>query len=133
MLVLDEIDSLSGDGLIAILRQLRANYPLRPAHFQWSIVLCGVRDVRDYRASGGADSVRLGTASPFNIEEESLRLGNFTEADVAELDEYLAKLGLDEGTLVIFDARSAAAPIEDRTRFEEAVTPSGRKVTVLRA
>jgi hypothetical protein len=52
---------------------------------------------------------------------------------LAQLDDYLGRLGLDEGVLVIFDARSAAAPIEDRTRFEDARTPSGRKVTLLRA
>jgi hypothetical protein len=50
-----------------------------------------------------------------------------------QIDEYLAGLGLDEGFLVIFDARSAAPPIEDRTRFEASVTPSGRRITLLRA
>lgn len=52
---------------------------------------------------------------------------------LAQLDEYLGRLGLDEGVLVIFDARKAAAPVEERTRFEEATTPAGRRVTVLRA
>jgi len=33
----------------------------------------------------------------------------------------------------IFDCRSVAPPIEERTRFEEARTPSGRRVTLLRA
>ncbi len=50
-----------------------------------------------------------------------------------QIDGYLAGLGLDEGYLVIFDARAAAPPIDDRTRFEEHVTPGGRKVTLLRA
>jgi hypothetical protein len=50
-----------------------------------------------------------------------------------QIDEYLARLGLDEGTLVIFDSRSIAAPIDDRTRFESQVTASGRTVTLLRA
>ena len=48
-----------------------------------------------------------------------------------QLDAYLATLELSRGVLVIFDARADAAPVEDRTRFEEAVTASGRKVTVL--
>jgi hypothetical protein len=52
---------------------------------------------------------------------------------LAQLDEYLGRLGLDEGVLVIFDCRSVAPPIEDRTRFEEARTPFGRQVTLLRA
>jgi hypothetical protein len=40
---------------------------------------------------------------------------------------------LDTGVLVLFDRRSSAEDIETRTRFEEAVTPTGRKVTLLRA
>ncbi|XXV26210.1 hypothetical protein WME87_48575 [Sorangium sp. So ce1389] len=50
---------------------------------------------------------------------------------LAQLDGYLAQLGLDEGVLVVFDRRSAAGDIEERTRFEEARTPSGRRVTLL--
>ena len=50
-----------------------------------------------------------------------------------QIDEYLGKLGLSRGVLVIFDARSDAGPAEERTRFEEAVTAFGRKVTLLRA
>ena len=50
-----------------------------------------------------------------------------------QLDAYLALLGLFEGTLVLFDVRAGALPIEERTRFEEAVTASGRRVRVLRA
>ncbi|MBR6282971.1 MAG: AAA family ATPase, partial [Muribaculaceae bacterium] len=49
VLFIDEIDSLVGDSLVSVLRQLRAGYDDRPAHFPQSIVLCGVRDVRDYR------------------------------------------------------------------------------------
>lgn len=50
-----------------------------------------------------------------------------------QLDGYLARLGLDEGVLVLFDRRPEAGDPEARTRFEEAVTGGGRKVTVLRA
>jgi hypothetical protein len=49
------------------------------------VILCGLRDVRDYKAASGGDPARLGTASPFNIKVESLRLGDFTEAEVREL------------------------------------------------
>jgi len=53
-------------------------------------VLCGLRDVREYdfreyKALAGGDSSRLGTSSPFNIKLESLRLGDFTLGEVAEL------------------------------------------------
>ena len=50
-----------------------------------------------------------------------------------QLDAYLARLGLDEGVLVLFDRRAGAAPIDARTRFEAATTATGRAVTVLRA
>ena len=54
-------------------------------------------------------------------------------ASLVQLDAYLATLGLSRGVLVIFDARADAGPVEERTRFEETVTASGRNVTVLRA
>ena len=50
-----------------------------------------------------------------------------------QLDGYLAGLNLPSGWLVIFDQRSAQPPIEERTRLERAVTPSGRPVAVIRA
>jgi len=52
---------------------------------------------------------------------------------LVQIDAYLTRLDLSRGVLVIFDARAGAAPVEVRTRFEKAVTASGRKVTVLRA
>ena len=84
-LFFDEIDALRDQSLINVLRQLRSGFNLRPAHFPASIALCGLRDVRDYKAALGGDPGRLGTASPFNIKVESLRLGDFTEAEVREL------------------------------------------------
>ncbi len=59
--------------------------------------------------------------------------GDPLAAGLVQLDGYLARLGLPRGVLVIFDARADAEPAEERTRFEEAVTAGGRKVTVLRA
>jgi hypothetical protein len=52
---------------------------------------------------------------------------------LAQLDEYLAGLGLATGWLVIFDRRSGLPPIAQRTTVEVAVTPQGRTVTVIRA
>ncbi len=84
VIFIDEIDSLQGEVLISILRQLRAGYPERPKGFPWSLALVGLRDVRDYKvASGGSE--RLNTASPFNIKVESLTLSNFSEAEVTTL------------------------------------------------
>ena len=49
VLLVDEIDSLVGDTLLSALRQLRAGYGDRPGGFPQSVVLCGLRDIRDYR------------------------------------------------------------------------------------
>lgn len=84
-LFFDEIDALRGQSLISVLRQLRAGFPDRPHAFPASVTLCGLRDVRDYKAASGGDPSRLGTASPFNIKLESLRLGDFTQEEVREL------------------------------------------------
>jgi hypothetical protein len=54
-------------------------------------------------------------------------------AGLAQLDAYLDRLDTDTGVLIVFDRRPAAAPIAERTRFEQATSPSGRPITVLRA
>ncbi len=84
VLLLDEVDSLVGDTLISLLRQIRAGYPDRPGAFPQTVLLCGVRDVRDYRIHNGDKQVITG-GSAFNIKSESLRLGNFSLGDVATL------------------------------------------------
>ena len=85
VVVLDEIDSLVGQSLISVLRQLRAGFPQRPADFPWSVVLCGMRDVRDYKLASGGAPPRLGSSSPFNIKVESSRLGDFSVEEVRAL------------------------------------------------
>jgi hypothetical protein len=84
VLLIDEIDALVGDTLISVLRQLRAGYPRRPAYFPQSIILCGVRDVRDYRLHGRGKEVITG-GSAFNVKAKSLRLGNFSQREVETL------------------------------------------------
>ncbi|MBU0566549.1 AAA-like domain-containing protein [bacterium] len=85
ILLIDEIDALIGDTLISVLRQIRAGYPQRPALFPQSIVLCGVRDVRDYRIHSDRDKAIITGGSAFNIKAKSLRLGNFAQAEVKAL------------------------------------------------
>jgi hypothetical protein len=84
-LFFDEIDALRGQSLLSVLRQLRNGFPERPSSFPASVVLCGLRDVRDYKAASGGDPGRLGTASPFNVKLKSLRVGSFTPDEVREL------------------------------------------------
>ena len=85
MLLIDEIDTLVGDTLISVLRQLRAGYDMRPAAFPQSVILCGVRDVRDYRIHSESAGEIITGGSAFNIKAESLRLGDFDEADMRSL------------------------------------------------
>ena len=85
VLLLDEVDALIGDTLIAVLRQLRAGYTDRPTGFPQSILLCGVRDVRDYRIHSGSTKEIITGGSAFNIKAESLRLGNFTADEMTAL------------------------------------------------
>jgi type II secretory pathway predicted ATPase ExeA len=84
VLFLDEVDALVGDSLISLLRQIRAGYTDRPKFFPQTIVLCGVRDVRDYRMTMADGEVITG-GSAFNIKAESLRLGDFTFDDMKAL------------------------------------------------
>jgi hypothetical protein len=85
VLLFDEIDSLRGEGLRNVLQQLRAGYTQNRQEFAHSVVLCGLRDVRDYKIASGGNPARLGTASPFNIKIKSIRLGDFSEDEVSLL------------------------------------------------
>lgn len=85
VLILDEIDAVQGRALLSILSDVRAVHPERPQHAPWAVVLCGMRDVRDYKAAAGGDATRLGTASPFNIKADSFRLGDFSADEVRQL------------------------------------------------
>ena len=87
VLLIDEIDTLIGDSLLAVLRQLRTGYEQRPRSFPQSVVLCGVRDVRDYRIHSASANAVIAGGSAFNVKAKSLRLGDFSR------DEVLALLG----------------------------------------
>ncbi len=94
VLLIDEIDALVGDSLLAVLRQLRAGYDQRPRNFPQSVMLCGVRDVRDYRIHSGSANTAVAGGSAFNVRAESLRLGDFSRGDVlALLGQHTAETG----------------------------------------
>jgi len=93
VLFIDEIDALVGDSLVSVLRQLRSGYDQRPEAFPQSVVLCGVRDVRDYRIVLSNQDIITG-GSAFNIKAESLRLGNFSREEIRDLyDQHTAATG----------------------------------------
>ncbi len=85
ILFIDEIDSLVGDTLISVLRQLRTGYMERPNSFPHSICLIGVRDVKDYKIFSEEQQSMVIGGSAFNIKAESLVLSNFSASDVCTL------------------------------------------------
>src|SRR6056297_1530842 len=87
ILLIDEIDALVGDTLISVLRQLRSGYAERPELFPQSVILCGVRDVRDYRIFSDKDQQIITGGSAFNIKAESLTVGDFTKEEIKTLYE----------------------------------------------
>lgn len=105
VLMLDEVDSLVGDTLISLLRQVRAGYPKRPAHFSQSVILCGVRDVRDYRIQSDEEKAVITGGSAFNIKAESLRVGDLSREEVERL---YAQHTAETGQAFLPDALDAA-------------------------
>ncbi len=85
VLIIDEVDALVGDTLITLLRLLRTGYNKRPRWFPSSVILCGIRDVWDYRLFSSAEKTVITGGSAFNIKAESLRLGDFNRQQVEML------------------------------------------------
>ena len=83
VLFIDEIDSLIGDSLLSVLRQIRSGFEERPESFPQSLCLIGLRDVRDYRVWSKEHGEYVSTSSP--IKAISLVLSNFTREEVHTL------------------------------------------------
>ena len=113
VLLIDEIDALVGDTLLSVLRQLRSGYDQRPDAYPHSIVLCGVRDVRDYRIHSTAENRMVLGGSAFNIKSESLRLGNFSEQEIRALlaqHTEATEQGFTEEAQALIRTRTAGQP-----------------------
>ena len=113
VLLIDEIDALVGDTLLSVLRQLRTGYVDRPERFPHSIILCGLRDVRDYRIHAAAENRLVLGGSAFNIKSESLRLGDFSEREIrALLAQHTEQTGqpFTEEALALIGTRTAGQP-----------------------
>ncbi|MEU7837983.1 ATP-binding protein [Nonomuraea sp. NPDC049129] len=87
VLILDEIDALQGSSMVSILSQLRDGHHARNEGrpFPSSVVLCGLRNVPDYKVTPGGNRDWSNPAGPFAIITESLRMGDFTNDQIAEL------------------------------------------------
>ena len=85
IVLFDEVDVLEGPAMISFLRQLRGGFASRGVGtFPTSVALVGMRDLRDYLAHS-KDGIPVNPGSPFNIKEDSITIGNFSQADIAEL------------------------------------------------
>jgi hypothetical protein len=51
---------------------------------------------------------------------------------LSQVDESLARHGIDTGWLVLFDRRKGLPPVSQRLKSSEAKTPAGRDVVVVR-
>lgn len=83
VLLIDEIDSLVGDSLISVLRQIRSGYDQRPLNFPQSIILCSMQNIKDHRIMASEQGVI--TEGSFNIKATSLQLGSFNPKEIHEL------------------------------------------------
>ena len=113
VLLIDEIDTLVGDTLLSVLRQLRSGYDQCPSAFPHSIILCGVRDVRDYRIHSTTENRMVLGGSAFNIKSESLRLGDFSAEEIrALLAQHTAATGqaFTEEAQALIPTRTAGQP-----------------------
>ncbi|MFM2153723.1 MAG: hypothetical protein RL199_2158, partial [Pseudomonadota bacterium] len=78
--VIDEVDTLARAPFVSMLAQIRASFERRGRSFPASIVLAGMRSLRDHDMALGGD----GSGSPFNIVEY-VHVGNFTRDEVSRL------------------------------------------------
>lgn len=76
VLLIDEIDSLRGKMLLSVLSQLQTVRDEKTRRSRVSVVLCGLRNPLD-------DSPEVGRS--FDLTGRTLRLGDFSEAEVREL------------------------------------------------
>jgi hypothetical protein len=84
VLLFDDIDTLVGNTLLSVLRQLRSSFDERPRRFPASIILCGVRDIKDYRIYT-LNNEMVTTGSAFNIRAQSIRMKGFSLKEVGLL------------------------------------------------
>ncbi len=134
VVMIDEIDALVGDTLISVLRQLRAGYRRRPRHFPQCVILCGIRDVRDYRIHSSAEKAVITGGSAFNIKAESLRMSDFTEAETRALlrqhTEYTGQKWSAEALAEVWDSTAGQPWLVNALAAEALKKVRDRSVTI---
>jgi len=84
--IIDEVDTLARDPFVSLLRQIRSGFIESGSQFPHSIVLAGMRHLRDHDIALGGH----GNGSPFNIVG-FVGVGNFAPDEVARLYEQHAQ------------------------------------------
>jgi hypothetical protein len=93
VLLFDGIDILRGKTLASVLRQLRTGQINSPRMFPQTVVLSGVRDVRDSDIEIGKGEYLRGRSGS-DIRDRTIVLYNFTQGEIKELcDQYTAETG----------------------------------------
>lgn len=86
VLLLDDVDTLAGRTVSSLVRQIAAGDARRPRPFPESVVLCGVRDVREWRAHREPRAEGIEPADDrLPLEANALRLGNFSPEETSRL------------------------------------------------
>lgn len=124
-----------------LLRSTPGGYPEIAPHlvlmaFLYRVINGGGRLEREYAiGTRRIDLCLRYSAVTLGIELKTWRAGEPDPLSVglAQLDDYLAGLGLATGWLVIFDQRPDQPPIAERTTAGPATSPAGRSITVIRA
>lgn len=91
-LFIDEADTLPEPVFPSLLRQLIAGFEDRPHGFPHSIILTGVRDIRNYRFQKKQDKHSDLKGLPFDIKTESFFMHGFTPAETSALLDKHSKL-----------------------------------------
>ncbi len=92
---------------------------------------------REYGVGRGRIDLQIRWLHPAGLKRWALELKVRRSASdpvpkaLDQLGDYLDRLTLDQGTLVVFDARPDAPPLPERARME-AIEHRGRRITVLR-
>jgi type II secretory pathway predicted ATPase ExeA len=120
VVVIDEVDTLARAPFVALLSQVRSAFERRGRTFPSSVVLAGMRSLRDHDIALGGD----GSGSPFNIVEY-VSVGNFTRDEVARLyAQHTAETGQrfsDEAREVVWE-QTRGQPLLVNTLAKMAVT-----------
>jgi hypothetical protein len=85
---------------------------------------------KPYTGSNGKRAVQR---EAVEVKVRRKKSGDPLAEGLAQLDGYLDRLGLDTGTLLIFDRRPSAVRKHPDPTFSTERTPTGREITLLRA